>query len=59
MVNNCHALVSLLMIKKPNSKYNARDNVRLFMSMAHYAHQHFGNVLDLDDEANQAKKITQ
>ncbi len=34
-MNAYHTLVSLLMMRNPNSEYNTRDNIRLYMSMAH------------------------
>ncbi len=57
MINAYHALVSLLMSKKQNSEYNARDHMRLFMSTAHYAHLNFGNFSDSEKDAN--KNINQ
>ena len=54
MVNAYHALVSLLMSKKSNYECNGRDNMRLFMSTAHYAQQHFGSFTDSINEAKNA-----
>ena len=56
MVNAYHALVSLLMSKTSNYECNVRDNLRLFMSMAHYAQQHFGSFTDSINEANNANQ---
>jgi hypothetical protein len=55
MVNTYHALVSLLMSKKSNYD-NAHDNMRVFMSTAHYAHEHFGCFTDSINEANNANQ---
>lgn len=56
MVNAYHALVSLLMSKKSNDKCNAGDNMRLFMSTAHSAHQQFGNFESSINDAHYATK---
>ena len=56
MVNAYHALVSLLMSKKLNYECNGHDSMKLFMSMAHYAHQHFGSFTDSINEANNANQ---
>ena len=56
MVNAYHALVSLLMSKKSSHECNAGDNMRLFMSTAHYAHQHFGTFTDSLNDANKTNK---
>jgi hypothetical protein len=56
MVNAYHALVSLLMSKKSNYECNGRDNMRLFMSTAYYAQQHFGSVTDSIYEAKNANQ---
>ncbi len=56
MVNAYHVLVSLLMSKKLSHECNAGDNMRLFMSTAHYAHQHFGTFTDSLNDANKANK---
>ena len=45
-------LVSLLMSKKSNYECNGRDNMRLFMSTAHYSYQHFGCLTDSINKAN-------
>ena len=47
MVNVYHALVSLLMSKKSNYECNVHNNMRLFMSTAHYVQQHFGSFTGL------------
>ncbi len=44
------------MSKKSSHEYNAGDNIRLFMSTAHYAHQHFGTFIDSLNDANKANK---
>ncbi len=56
VVNAYHALVSLLMSKKSNYECNGRDNMRLFMSTAHYAQQHFGSFTDSINEAKNANQ---
>ena len=56
MVNAYHALVSSLMSKKLNYECNAHDNMRLFMSTAHYAHQHFVSFTDSVNVANNVNK---
>ena len=52
MVKAYHAFVSLLMLKTSNYECNVCDNMRLFMSMAHYAQQQFGSFTDSITEAN-------
>ena len=56
IVNAYHALLCLVMSKKSNHKCNAHDNIRLFMSMARYAHQNFGSFTDSINEANNANQ---
>ena len=45
-----------MMSKKSNYECNGRDNMRLFMSTAHYAQQHFGSFTDSINEAKNANQ---
>ena len=49
-------IMFLLMSKKSNYECNALDNMRLFMSMAHYANKHFGSFTYSINEANNANQ---